>query len=167
MTKISDRMSAITIDRTFSHALETVFAAFSTAEKKAKWFRGPSDGQVLEQTLDCRTGGRETLEVRWASGTVSRFEAHYHRVEDGSRIVYSYDLFIGSDHYSTSLADLRFETAGEGGTRMQFAETTAYFNEEDLGPMTESRLHGTGALFDMLGQALDNRPLVSTIDDCH
>lgn len=167
MTIISDRMSAIAFDRTFRQSLDTVFAAFSDPAKKAKWFTGPADGKVQEQALDCRSGGSEILDVRWASGTVSRFEARYHRVDDKERIVYSYDLFIDGALFSISLADVRFEAASDGGTVVHFAESTAYYNEADLDQMTDSRMHGTTALFDMLGMALENQAVVSTIDDCH
>lgn len=166
MTKISDRMSAIAFERSFKHPVEAVFAAFSQQEKKAQWFTGPADATVQERKVDCRSGGSEILEVRWASGTVTRFEAHYHRVEEGARIVYSYDLFIDGALFSISLADITFQAEG-GGTRVSFAESTSYFSGSDLGDMTDSRLHGTKAQFDMLAMALENQPVVSTIDDCH
>lgn len=166
MTRISEHMSAIAFDRTFKHPVEAVFSAFSHQEKKALWFTGPADANVRERKLDCRTGGSEILEVRWASGTVTRFEAHYHRVDDGSRIIYSYDLFIDGALFSISLADVSFK-AESGGTKVSFAESTSYFGDADLGEMTDSRLHGTKAQFDMLSLALDGKPVVSTFDDCH
>lgn len=166
MTRISGRMSAIAFERSFNHPLDTVFSAFSQAEKKAQWFTGPADATIRERLLDCRSGGREILEVCWASGTVTRFEAHYHRVDEGSRIVYSYDLFIDGVLFSISLADIAFKTQGHE-TTVSFAESTSYFGETDLGEMTDGRLHGTRAQFDMLALALDGKPVVSTIDDCH
>jgi uncharacterized protein YndB with AHSA1/START domain len=166
MTKISDKMSAISFDRSFRHPLGTVFAAFSSEARKAKWFTGPADATVRDRLVDCRTGGSEVLEVLWASGAVTRFEARYHHVDDASRIVYSYDLFIDGVLFSVSLADVTF-AAEDDGTRVTFAESTCYFSDMDLGDMTESRLHGTRAQFDMLSMALDGEPVVSLIDDCH
>lgn len=166
MTRISERMSAIAFDRSFKHPLENVFAAFSQENRKAQWFTGPADARVQERKVDCRTGGSEVLDVRWASGTVTRFEARYHRVEEGARIVYSYDLFIDGGLFSTSLADVAFKS-DEQGTLVTFAETTSYFTDADLGDMTDSRLHGTKAQYDMLEMLLDGKPVASQIDDCH
>ncbi len=166
MTRISERMSAIAFDRTFKHPVEAVFSAFSHQEKKAQWFTGPADAKVQERKVDCRTGGSEVLEVCWAGGTVTRFEARYHRVEEGARIVYSYDLFIDGALFSISLADISFKTEVDG-TIVSLAESTSYFSDADLGEMTEGRLHGTRAQFDMLALALDDKPVVSPIADCH
>lgn len=166
MTRISERMSAIAFDRSFKHPLKNVFAAFSQENRKAQWFTGPADARVQERKVDCRTGGSEVLDVRWASGTVTRFEARYHRVEEGARIVYSYDLFIDGALFSTSLADVTFKS-DEQGTLVTFAETTSYFTDADLGDMTDSRLHGTKAQYDMLEMLLDGKPVASQIDDCH
>jgi len=47
------------------------------------------------------------------------------------------------------------------------AESTSYFSDMDLEEMTDGRLHGTTAQFDMLGMLLDNKPVASQIDDCH
>lgn len=44
---------------------------------------------------------------------------------------------------------------------------TCYFTDADLSDITDSRLHGTTAQFDMLGMLLDGRQVASTIDDCH
>lgn len=166
MTKISDRMSAITIDRMFDRSPARVFAAFSQKDQKAQWFAGPTDGSEVERVLDCRTGGREVLEVRWPSGTVTRFEAKYHHVEPASRLVYSYDLFIDGALYSVSLADIVFE-GRDGGTAMRFAETTSYFSDQDMGEMTASRMNGTSAQMDMLSMHLSGETVTRTIDDCH
>jgi uncharacterized protein YndB with AHSA1/START domain len=166
MTKISDRMSAITIDRMFGQPPAKVFAAFAQKEQKAQWFAGPTDGSEVERVLDCRTGGREVLEVRWPSGTVTRFEAKYHHVEAEGRLVYGYDLFIDGALYSVSLADIVFE-GREGGTAMRFAETTSYFSDQELGEVTASRMHGTSAQMDMLAMHLSGETVTRTIDDCH
>jgi uncharacterized protein YndB with AHSA1/START domain len=166
VTRISEKMSAISFQRAFRQSPEAVFAAFSNQDLKGKWFTGPADATIQERMLDCRIGGREVLEVRWASGTVTRFEARYHAVELTSRLVYSYDLFIDSVLYSVSLTDILFSRDGSG-TAVNFTETTTYFSDQDLGEMTASRLHGTKAQFDMLASALAGEAVVSAIDDCH
>jgi uncharacterized protein YndB with AHSA1/START domain len=166
MTRVSEKMSAISFDRSFRQSSDAVFAAFSREELKGKWFTGPSDARIRERMLDCRIGGHEVLEVLWASGTVTRFEARYHAVEPEKRLVYSYDLFIDGVLYSVSLADILFSRGGSG-TAVNFTETTTYFSDQDLGEMTASRLHGTKAQFDMLASALAGENVVSTIDDCH
>lgn len=166
MTKISEKMSAIAFDRAFRQSPERVFAAFSRIEQKSKWFTGPPDATENERVLDFRVGGREILEVLWKSGAVSRFDAKFHHVDTDRRIVYSYDLLINGELYSTSLTDIMFERK-DGGTVMSFAESTSYFSDQDLGEMTTSRMHGTRAQIDMMATALADEPVVRPIPDCH
>lgn len=166
MTRIAEKQSAITIKRDYKHPVAKVFAAFAQPEQKAKWFGVVSDGTENERFMDCRTGGREVLEVLWPSGVISRFDARYSQVTENSRLVYTYDLFIDGKLYSVSLADVIFEQK-DGRTSVSFAETTSYYEEQNVDEMTASRLHGTTALFDMMEMALNDDVVQSTIDNCH
>jgi uncharacterized protein YndB with AHSA1/START domain len=152
MTQRSVIHAIFTLERTYPHALERVYAAFATAEGKARWFHGrPGEWEVLEQAFDFREGGEERLAGRWSTGKVSDFKARYLDIVPGERIVYVYEMWIDGTKISASLASLEFKPVA-GGTRLKVTEQGAFLDGyDDAG----SREHGTGILLDLVGQSLE------------
>jgi uncharacterized protein YndB with AHSA1/START domain len=151
---------SFTLQRTFGAPVARVFATWSDVETKARWFIGPPDTWTLrERSLDFRVGGSEVLVGEHASGSVTRFVARYHVIVPDERLVYAYDMYVGTRHLSVSLATVELTAAAGGGTRMAFTEQAAFLDGEDG---TRSRERGTDAHFDRLAPVLgDRRELVS------
>jgi uncharacterized protein YndB with AHSA1/START domain len=152
MTERSVTHAIFTLERTYPHPLERVFAAFATAEGKAKWFHGaPGQWDLLEQAFDFREGGEERLAGRWSTGRVSDFHARYLDIVPDERIVYVYEMRIDGVKISASLATLQFKPAS-GGTRLMLTEQGAFLDGyDDAG----SREHGTAELLEQVAKSLE------------
>lgn len=151
MTKRSVSHGMFCLERTYDASPARVFSAFSTEAHKQLWFSGSNDAwDMVERAFDFRVGGREVLEGRWKSGTVSRCEILYFDIVPDERIVYVYEMLIDGTKISTSLATI--EIAPEGaGTRLKVTEQGAFLDGYEDGG---SREHGTAALLERLRESL-------------
>jgi uncharacterized protein YndB with AHSA1/START domain len=138
------------LERVYDAPPALVFHALTDKAAKARWFAGGEGHTVVERDMDVRPGGRERVQGRWASGTVSTFDAVYFDVVRDRRLVYAYEMHIDDRKISVSLATLELQPAGDG-TRLTLTEQGAFLDGyEDAG----SRAHGTGLLLDRLGASL-------------
>jgi uncharacterized protein YndB with AHSA1/START domain len=139
-----------TIERTYDAKPARVFAAWSTAEAKSRWFVGPDGWQLVLREMDFRVGGKERLKGRFANGTVTDYQCTYHDIVPERRIVYAYDMYVDEAKLSVSLATIEVEVSGSG-TRLVLTEQGAFLDGyDDAG----KRERGTGDLLDKLGQSL-------------
>lgn len=139
------------LERVYDGPAARVWTALTDAQAKARWFVGP-DGQweLIERRMDVRVNGRERLKGRWQGGVVSTFDALYHDVVPGERLVYAYDMYLDDTKISVSLATLQLKPEG-GRTRLVVTEQGAFLDGyDDAG----KREHGTGLLLDALGASL-------------
>jgi len=67
------------------------------------------------------------------------------------RVTWSYNLFVGGVKLSSSLTVVELTTV-DGGTRLTFTETGAFYDGHEK---PELREQGTGWLLDALGKSLD------------
>jgi uncharacterized protein YndB with AHSA1/START domain len=142
--------SSFTIDRVFPHPPSRVFAAWSSADAKAKWFAGPNEWKKEIREMDFRVGGRERVRGKFPTGATSDFQAYYHDIVQDRRIVLSYDMYVSDTKISVSLATLELEPAGDG-TRLVYTEQSVFLDGfEDNG----SRAQGTAWLFGKLADSL-------------
>lgn len=139
------------LERRYKAPIARVWQALTDEAAKQKWFGGtPGEWELIERHLDVREGGTERLHVRWASGVVSAFDAIYHDVVPGQRLVYSYVMHMNGKKISASLATLQLAD-DDGATRLSVTEQGAFLDGyDDAG----SREHGTGQLLDLLGASL-------------
>ncbi|MGA9866942.1 MAG: SRPBCC family protein [Acetobacteraceae bacterium] len=139
------------LERTYAASPAAVFHALSDQAAKARWFAAGDGLVVLERDMDVRPGGRERVKGRWASGTVSTFDAIYHDVVPNERLVYGYEMHLDDRKISVSLATLELQPAGTQ-TRLVVTEQDAFLDGyDDAG----SREQGTGFLLDRLGASLE------------
>jgi uncharacterized protein YndB with AHSA1/START domain len=97
----STQHATFVIERAYLASPARVFAAWATADAKARWFSGPADRWTCKQReLDFRVGGRELLVGSFAGGTVSTFESRFQDIVPNQRIVYSYDMRIDDQRIS-------------------------------------------------------------------
>lgn len=147
----STEHATFVIERAYLASPARVFAAFATADAKARWFSGPADRWTLEQReLDFRVGGRELLVGSFSGGTVSTFESCFQDIVPNQRIVYSYEMRIDDQRISVSLATLVFEASG-AGTKLTVTEQGVFLDGHDTPAGREA---GTRALLENLDAAL-------------
>ncbi len=138
------------IERTYGASPARVFRAWSEPAAKARWFAGaeaPGNGY----DLDFRVGGRETSRGGPPDGPIYLFDARYHEIVDGERLVFTYDMFADGTCISVSVTTVELRAEGTG-TRLIYTEQGAYFDGHDT---PAQRRHGTGELLDALGMSLE------------
>jgi uncharacterized protein YndB with AHSA1/START domain len=147
----STEHATFVIERAYLASPSRVFAAWATAEAKARWFCGPADLWTQKtRELDFRVGGREILAGVFSSGVVSTFESRYQDIVPDQRIVYSYDMHIDDNRISVSLATVEFKVAG-AGTQVVVTEPGVFLDGYDNPAAREA---GTRALLENLDAAL-------------
>ncbi|MGH7009693.1 MAG: SRPBCC family protein [Caulobacteraceae bacterium] len=141
------------LERAYGADKARVWEALTGPEAKMKWFAGTAgEWELIERAMDVRVGGRERLKGRWKGGVVSTFEAIYHDVVEGERLIYSYEMFLDEKKISVSLASMELASAG-AKTLLKVTEQGAFLDGyDDAG----SRERGTGLLLDALGASLSN-----------
>ncbi|MEO7496115.1 MAG: SRPBCC family protein [Massilia sp.] len=142
------------IERHFTVAPSTVFAAWSSAAAKQLWLRC-DDAMVFEEfALDFRVGGRENNQVRVPGGEAHRFEGVYLDIVPDRRIIYAFGMYLGEKRLSASMATVLFEPKG-AGTKMVFTEQIAFL---DGYGEREARIRGTEVGLDNLVLSLREVP---------
>jgi uncharacterized protein YndB with AHSA1/START domain len=127
MRNPSTTHATFVIERVYEATPARVFAAWSKAEAKARWFACHDDWRPLEYALDFRVGGRETNRVQPPGGLVHAYDARYYDIIPERRIVFAYEMHVGDARISVSLATVELETQG-AGTRLTFTEQGAFLD---------------------------------------
>jgi uncharacterized protein YndB with AHSA1/START domain len=140
------------IERIYDAPRARVFSAWADPAVKARWFVGPEDWTPIERKLDFRVGGQELLHGRFAARE-THFCAQFHSIVVDARIVFTYDMHLGGQHHSVSLATVELAPSGHG-TRLIFTEQVAFLDGTDGNEGTVSRQLGTAAHLDRLAQQL-------------
>jgi uncharacterized protein YndB with AHSA1/START domain len=147
-------LGSFRIERRYPASPARVYRALTDPAAKAKWFAGGEGFTTLLREMDVRVGGREQLKGRWSNGLVTHFDAVYHDLVPGERIIYAYAMSMDARKISVSLATFELFPAN-GGTRLVMAEQGAFLDGyDDAG----SRERGSGLLLDALGAALAAAP---------
>ncbi|MCY9590952.1 polyketide cyclase [Paenibacillus chitinolyticus] len=132
------------VERVYAASPKRVYHAWADPDAKAKWFSKPD-------IFEFRVGGREYSSGGPPEGPVFTFDASYQELVPDQRIVYTYTL--DSDGTRISVSNTTVELiAVEGGTKLIFTEQGAFFDGHDT---PEVREHGTNAMLDGLGKALE------------
>jgi uncharacterized protein YndB with AHSA1/START domain len=142
---------AFHLERTYDVSAEAVYRALSDEAAKSRWFVGPPGWRQIERRMDFRVGGRERVKGGFDGGVTTTFDALYHDIIPGERIVYTYEMRLDDRKISVSLATLQIKRAGERLTKLLVDEQGAFLDGyDDAG----SRERGTGDLLDKLGASL-------------
>lgn len=142
--------ATFSLEKTYSHPVAKVFAAFADPAVKMRWFKPGGDYRS-----DFRLGGVET--ASWVmgpdtpiAGVVISSTALYLDIVPDARIVMGSNMMRDGTPFSGSLATFEFE-AGGAGTRLSVVHNGVFFEGAD-GP--EMRENGWRELLDSLGIAL-------------
>jgi uncharacterized protein YndB with AHSA1/START domain len=153
---VTDRSVAhgsFTVERTYPAPPRQVYAAWATQAAKDAWFGEGDDFLAVtdQYTLDFRVGGRERLDGTLPSGKAFSYDAVYHDIVDGRRIVASYDVCIDGQRTSVSLMTVEFVSSVDG-TRVVLTEQGSFLDGLDSNAQREE-----GALDSLvkLGRYLD------------
>jgi uncharacterized protein YndB with AHSA1/START domain len=138
------------IERRYKASPKRVFAAWSTAEEKAKWFHGNEERSRDPLQLDFRVGGRERASGVTKRGTRTTYEALYLNIVPDERIILTYWMDLDGRAISTSLQTVELAPDG-AGTRLTFTEQDAFLDGFDG---AASREEGTRILLEQIAEAL-------------
>lgn len=150
MKERSVQHATFVIERRYDATPARVFAAWSQADAKARWFRGPDEAAPPKSDFDFRVGGRERSRGRVPNGPTYSFDALYQDIVPNQRIVYSYDMHLDDRRISVSVATIELVPDGSG-TRLVVTEQGAYLDGLD---QPAQREQGTRELLEKLGAEL-------------
>jgi uncharacterized protein YndB with AHSA1/START domain len=151
MTESSVTHATFTIERSYPAMSARVFAAFATAEAKARWTDSP-DVQPADgpKEFDFRVGGRERFSAKVPDGPTYGYDALYYDIVPDQRIVYCYEMYADDARISVSIATIEL-VKDAVGTKLTYTEQGAFLDGLDL---PEYREHGTAEQFDNLAGEL-------------
>ncbi len=137
MAERSVTHSTFVIERVYPATPERVFAAFSDAAKKRRWFAEGEESQVEEFRMDFRVGGTERVRFRSKDGKLLfTNDTVYRDIVPNRRIVIAYNMSVGEKCISSSLATTEFLLA-QSGCLLIFTEQGAFFEGADGPQMRE------------------------------
>jgi uncharacterized protein YndB with AHSA1/START domain len=145
--------STFVVERSFPKPPKTVFAAFSDAGKKRRWFAEGEGHLIQEFKLDFRVGGTERLAYELGPGTpvagmVITNEGRYQDIVPGERIVIAATMDLGDKRILISLVSFEF-LATDSGADLILTHQGTYLN--GAGGLTPQMLEaGWRKLFDIL-----------------
>lgn len=159
MNARSETHTTFTIERQFPATPAQVFAAWAEPAAKAAWSSCHTDTMEVDYGLDFRVGGGEHNRARQDGKDVFIYEARFLDIVADARIVYAFDMHVGTVRASVSLATVAF-TPEPTGTRMLYTEQVVFLDghEDSL----NQRRIGTEEGFDRLADVVAGRPVVWT-----
>jgi uncharacterized protein YndB with AHSA1/START domain len=127
MTATATVQASFSIDRFYAAAPAEVFAAFSNAERKRRWFAEGEGWEVDEFSLDFRVGGSERSRFRFQGGPEISNDTTYLDIVADQRIVIAYVMALAGIPFSASLATIEFTPEGNG-TRLTYVEQDSFLD---------------------------------------
>jgi uncharacterized protein YndB with AHSA1/START domain len=146
------------IESTYPVAPAKAFAAFSTVQKKKRWYADSESYEVLEYVLDFSVGGREVLVGKMlpstpVAGAVLKWSSALEEIKPDDRIVFSQVVEMNDQSISCALISVEFVSA-DAGCLVRLTHQAAFFEGSD-GP--DFRKMGWQVLLNQLGGELSQQ----------
>lgn len=143
---------SFTVERRYKASPERVFQAWADPALKRQWFGSPEEGNP-KHAFDFRVGGREHSEGKGPDNHDFIYDAVYYDIVENNRIVYAYEMYMGGERISVSVATTELTPEGTG-TKLVLTEHGAFLDGLDT---VEQRREGTEWVMDQLGKWLDRQ----------
>ena len=151
MTKRSTVHATFVIERTYPATPERVYQAFADSKAKARWFSAPTEWEQSRGKMEFKVGGKEYVSSTPPGHKPHTYDCTYLDIVPNERIIYVYEMHIGPNKISESLATIELAPDGKG-TKLKLTEQGAFLDGyDDAG----SREKGTHGLLDALGKSFD------------
>ncbi len=150
MSKHSTTHDTFVLERTYPATPQRVYQAFADPKAKARWFAAPAEWEQSRGKMEFKVGGKEFLSSTPPGHKPHTFEATYLDIVPNERLVYVYEMHIGENKISASLATIELTPAGKG-TKLVLTEQGVFLDGYDD---SGSRERGTQGLLDQLGKSL-------------
>lgn len=134
---------ALSVTRLVDAPREVVYDAWTRLEHRRHWFVGPAWTEI-HRSLELRVGGTEIAHGRFENGTETIYTARFHLIEPGVRLIYAFDMQVGGQPFSVSLAGVTFQDNG-GATELTYTEQGFFLVG---GYDADARTAGTNGLLD-------------------
>jgi uncharacterized protein YndB with AHSA1/START domain len=158
MTQRSVAHDTFVIERTYNVPPATVFAAFSSASAKSRWFGPEDENTPAKLEMDFRVGGHETNEGGPPGGPVYKYQATYQDIVQDHRIVATYNMWMDGQLISVSVNTVELKANGST-TKLTYHESGFFLDGLDK---PSDRKHGTVELFKALDGYLERAQGVIT-----
>lgn len=145
----------LTGTRTLAVDQRTAFDAWTLLEHRRHWFAGPGWVEIARDQ-DFRVDGFEIAHGAFPDGTETYYRARYHRIDDGQRLIYDFDMTVAGQPFSVSLASVEF-SAGPVGTVITYIEQGIFFAADYD---AESRSRGTEGLLDQFADYVNGNLVI-------
>lgn len=148
--------SGFTLTREYPVPVARLWDAFAHEDQKRAWLGTDENFDAREWIFDFRVGGVDVVEANFHHGPVSRFVSTYTDIVEQTRIVTTYDMWLGGVHMSTSVASFEFEATpgsdGQPGALLTHVEHGVFFDQ--FWADGAGREAGTRGIHDKLGAFL-------------
>ncbi len=147
MSDRSTEHATFVIERSLPATAQRVFAAWSSAEAKSKWFGTREEGGV---ELEFEVGGRERFAAAAPDGARYSYDALYMDIVRDQRIVYTYEMYRDDERISVSVATVEIAPDGEQ-SKLTLTEQGVFLDGHDTVALRE---HGTREMIEYLAGVL-------------
>jgi uncharacterized protein YndB with AHSA1/START domain len=148
---MTDQPAAVDISRLFDAPRERVFAAWSAAERIARWF-SPEGCSVPQAEIDFRAGGVFAVTMRLPDGSDSLCRGAFEEVTPPARLVFAMDVAMqGKARFRVRTA-VDFAAQGDR-TLMTVNQSYELFDSDYAGAPAGAR-EGWRTTLDKLARAL-------------
>lgn len=147
----SMKHGSLSLTRLINAPREKVYETWTKIEHRRRWFVGPAWTEI-KRSLDLKTNGIEIAHGRFEGGIETVYTARFHHIEPNVRLIYAFDMLVGGQLFSVSLAGVEFKSKSDA-TELTYTEQGLFLIGEYN---AESRAAGTNGLLNQFSSYVDS-----------